>query len=92
VRAVENWNRLPDWVRAEKKPDTFKRNLKKANPKTMEKPTKDSLSESLMEKIERSTGVKIRFYRWTVDHQLKATSILQVYKMVYHITSRRCLQ
>ncbi len=29
MRAVENWNRLPDWFRAEKKPDTFKRKLKK---------------------------------------------------------------
>jgi hypothetical protein len=44
----------------------------------MEKPTKDSSSESLKEKIERNTGVKIRFYRWTVEHQLTATSILQV--------------
>jgi hypothetical protein len=32
VRAVENWNRLPEWVRAEKKPDSFKRTLKIANP------------------------------------------------------------
>ncbi len=31
VKAVEKWNRLPDWVRAEEKSDTFKRKLKKAN-------------------------------------------------------------
>jgi hypothetical protein len=30
VRAVEKWNRLPDWVRIEEKPDSFKRQLKKA--------------------------------------------------------------
>jgi hypothetical protein len=30
VRAVEKWNRLPDWVRVEVKPDSFKRQLKKA--------------------------------------------------------------
>jgi hypothetical protein len=30
VRAVEKWNRVPDWVRVEEKPDFFKRQLKKA--------------------------------------------------------------
>jgi hypothetical protein len=30
VRAVEKWNKLPDWVRVEEKPDSFKRQLKKA--------------------------------------------------------------
>jgi hypothetical protein len=30
VRAVEKWNRLPDWVRIEEKPDSFKIQLKKA--------------------------------------------------------------
>jgi hypothetical protein len=30
VREVEMWNRLPDWVRVEKKPDSVKRQLKKA--------------------------------------------------------------
>jgi hypothetical protein len=30
VRAVEKWNRLPDWVRVEEKRDSFKRKMKKA--------------------------------------------------------------
>jgi hypothetical protein len=30
VRAVEKRNRLPDWVRVEEKPDSFKRQLTKA--------------------------------------------------------------
>jgi hypothetical protein len=29
MRAVENWNRLPERFRAEKKPDTFKKKWKK---------------------------------------------------------------
>jgi hypothetical protein len=28
--AVEKWNSLTDWVRVEEKPDSFKRQLKKA--------------------------------------------------------------
>jgi hypothetical protein len=33
ARAVEKWNRMPDWVRLEEKLDTFKRQLKKATAK-----------------------------------------------------------
>jgi hypothetical protein len=36
VRAVEKWNRLPDRVRIEEKPYSFKRHLKKAMPLSME--------------------------------------------------------
>jgi hypothetical protein len=30
ARAVEKWKRLPDWIRVVEKPDSFKRQLKKA--------------------------------------------------------------
>jgi hypothetical protein len=42
VRAFENWNRLSDWFRAEEKPDSFKRKLKKANKTANQKKLRET--------------------------------------------------